>query len=459
MVGEHAVFNLSAARAGKSAEERAKAATKVLEKILESTPSGEPHAVAQGNNALVAWGDTAIVTLSSDDARIAGEESAEGFAQTVAAAIGDAVESEQQRGKIDKRVFSGSLVVLFGLIAFYLLRKTSEWAEQARGWLEERGDSLSIRVRQMEIVAPEVVETAALFALGALKWLVRFGILYAWLLTALSMFESTRGYTQRLTGWVLAPLSELTERVASTLPVLVVAALALVAIWILLRFVQLLFEAVARRETTLAWVPADLARPTSVLVRLVIVLAALIFAAPVVTGDTDGPLARTGLLALLSLGIAATPLVASALVGAINVFGRRLRVGDHVEVRQHRGRVTKLGLFELSLELQDTTELRLPHVVLTWSSLRLLGPQPALRIQLAVQPDAAITACESALTTAANDGFSHVRVTLARADRNALCFVVTARGQRLAQEGELLAKLVQGLRAQGIGLGVADDRS
>lgn len=458
-LGDRTVFTLGAARGSKSAEERAKNASHILAKILEKQTEGEVHAVEQGSGMLVVLGETTIVALNAEDARIAGEESVDSYAQTVVSAVSDAIDSERQRGKIDKRVFSASLVVFFGLIAFYLLRKTSEWAESAREWLEERGDTLSIRVRQMEIVAPEVVETAALFALGALKWFVRVGILYAWLLVALSLFESTRGYTQRLTGWVLAPLTELTERIASTLPVLVVAALALIAIWVLLRFVQLLFEAVARRETTLAWVPPDLARPTSVLVRLGIVLAALIFAAPIVTGNSDGPLARTGLLALMSLGLAATPLVSSALVGGINVFARRLRVGEHVEVRGRRGRVSKLGLFELCLELEDQSELRMPYVVLTWSSLRLLGTAPVLEVELAIAASANIVECEAALLAAASDGFSHAKVGLTRADGRALHFSVSARAQRLSQQPELLKKLVERLRAAGIQLGASDSHA
>jgi Mechanosensitive ion channel len=455
-LGERTVFTLNAPRGSKSAEERAQTASRILAKLVQRQAPGEVHAREQGNGMVVALGDTTIIALTGEDARLAGEDSADSYAQTVVTSITEAIESERQRGTIDKRVFSASLVVFFGLIAFYLLRKTGEWAESAREWLEERGDSLSIRVRQMEIVAPEVVETAALFALGALKWLLRFGIIYAWLVVALSLFESTRGYTQRLTSWVLAPLTELTERIASTLPVLVVAALALVAIWILLRFVQLLFEAVARRETTLAWVPADLARPTSVLVRLVIVLTALIFAAPVVTGNTDGPLARTGLLALLTLGLAATPLVASALVGAINVFGRRVRVGDHVEVRGRRGRVSKLGLFELCLELEDVSELRMPYIVLTWSSLRILGTLPLIEVELAVHPDASIAEAETALYQAGINGFTNVKIGLAGADCRALRFVVSVRAQRLSQRDELSKKLVEGLRAAGIKLGAVE---
>ncbi|HEX2731419.1 MAG TPA: mechanosensitive ion channel domain-containing protein [Polyangiaceae bacterium] len=453
MLAEHAVFTLSAPRGNKSSEDRARAASRVLQQALDKHVDADVHTLPQGNNIAIAIGDTTVVVLTAEDARLAQAESLEAYADGIADSVEEALESEQQRGKIAKRVFSASLVVFFGLIAFYLLRKTSEWAESAREWLETRGDRLAVRVRQLEIVAPEVAETAALFALGALKWLGRVGIVYAWLVLALSMFESTSGYTARLTGWVIGPLSDLTARIASALPVLVVAGLALVAIWVLLRFVQLLFEGVARRETTLAWVPPDLARPTSVLLRLGIVLSALVFAAPIVTGSADGALARSGLIALLSLGLAATPLLASALVGGVNVFGRSLRAGDHVEFTTHSGRIIKLGLFELGLELADGSEMRVPYLSFVWSRVRVLGAHPLLSVELSVVAKTPIASCEQALRTAAGRVGAGVSVELLSADAAGLRFRVAVRGQRLGQRSELLKNCLEAIGAAGIELG------
>ena len=114
----------------------------------------------------------------------------------------------------------------------------------------------------------------------------------------LSLFEATRGYTQKMTGVVVAPLSQLMTRLATALPLLVVAALAAVSVFVLVRFVGLFFASVARGETPLGWLPADLAAPTSVLLRSGIVIAALVFLAPIVTGDADGVVTRVGIIAI-----------------------------------------------------------------------------------------------------------------------------------------------------------------
>src|SRR5690606_24627071 len=118
-----------------------------------------------------------------------------------------------------------------------------------------------------------------------------------------------------LTGIVLTPLSSLMARVAKSLPMLVVALIAIAALAVLIRFVELFFAGVARGETRLGWLPPDLAPVTSVLLRAGIVLGALVFAAPVVTGDQDDAFGKIGVIALAALGLSSTPVLASALMG------------------------------------------------------------------------------------------------------------------------------------------------
>jgi small-conductance mechanosensitive channel len=254
------------------------------------------------------------------------------------------------------------------------MRKVGEVSERIRGWLEHLGDrALSVRVQRIELVTPAMLKSTALIANSLAKWLGQFGIFYTWLLLVLSLFEATRGYTQRLTGFVVTPFSQFAERLAIALPLLVVATIAALAVLILVRFVGLFFAGAARQETALGWLPPDLAQPTSVLVRIAIVVGSLVFAAPVVTGDPNGSLGRAGAVALIVIGLSGTPLFATGLVGAFVVFGRRLRVGEHVEFAGALGRIASINLLELRLETAERTELRLPHLLLLKSPLRGLA--------------------------------------------------------------------------------------
>lgn len=389
-LGDDVVFQLATAHHGRSPAERAKRAGEALEQLARESQLEDVRVELSADGALIASGPTAIVELGAEDARLAGDANVEAYASKTAAAIRSALASEQKRGRIAETVLSFSLVVFFALIALYLIKRVASIAERLRVWVEEHGDgAFAISVKNIELVRPAVLKSSALILLGLLKLVGQFGIFYAWLVVVLSLFETTRGYTERLTGFVLAPLSQLLGRSITALPLLVVASVAALTVFALVRFVGLFLASVSRRETVLSWLPADLAAPASVLLRAAIVVAALVFGAPIVTGSADGSLGRSGAILLVALGLAATPLFASALLGAVTLFGRRLVVGEYIQVRGSLGRIAAITLLELRLETSDRTEQRIPHLLLFGSALERLGLSPRLAVEVLVTGDAA----------------------------------------------------------------------
>jgi hypothetical protein len=233
-------------------------------------------------------------------------------------------------------------------------------------------------------VSPATVRSTAVVGVSAGRFIAQGGIAYAWLVVTLSMFDATRGYTQKLTGLVIQPLSQLMGRIALSLPLLFVLLIAAFAVLVLLRFIELFLQSVERRETHLTWLAPDLAAPTSILVRFGTVTAALLFLAPLVTGNQENALGQAGVVMIAALGLASTPILASALLGSVLLFGRRLRVGQHVEVGSARGRIIAINLLEVRIESADRTELRLPHLVSLRTPLRVLGLWPRLDVLVPV---------------------------------------------------------------------------
>ncbi len=259
-LGDSVVFSLYAARGDRPPEQRARAATKALSGIIEGAKGEDVRVTRQGDVAVVMVGQTPIVQLGETDAQIAGDSSLDVHAANVAAQLRRAIDTERQRSAIANLVFSISLVVFFALIAIYLMRKLGDIAERARIWLEERGEKgLTVRIRDIEVLSPATIQSTASIAVGLGKWLGQFGILYSWLVVVLSLFDATRGYTQRLTGFVLEPLSQMMTRFATSLPLLVILTIAGLAVFVVVRFVRLFFRSVERRETVVPWMPAELA--------------------------------------------------------------------------------------------------------------------------------------------------------------------------------------------------------
>lgn len=458
-LGDNVVFSLFAARGDRPPEQRARAATKALGGIIETARGEDVRVTRQGEVAVVMVGQTPIVQLGEADAKLAGDSSLDVHAANVAAQLRRAIDTERQRSAIAKLVFSISLVVFFALIAIYLMRKLGDFADRARVWLEERGEKgLTVRIRDIEVLSPATIQSTALVAVGLGKWLGQFGILYTWLVVVLSLFDATRGYTQRLTGFVLEPLSQMMTRLATSLPLLVILTIAGLAVFVLVRFVRLFFRSVERRETVVPWMPAELAGAASVVIRAGIVLLALMLAGPVVTGDDQGALSRVSVVALAALGLAAVPLLANGLIGTYVVFGRRLRVGQHVEIAGRSGRVAGLDLMEVRLEEWGLGELRFPHLYLLRQPTRVFGLRPRLSLDVVVAADEKPLAVLTLLEQVANRLGRDAQVELVHADLRGLVYRVTLSSDSLASRSELSLAVLDALSSDGIKLGLGESK-
>ena len=452
---EHAIFTLHVPRVDQSASDRARAASRALESVLDDPEKATAHVEEGPSNAVIFVGKTPIVSLGDADADAAGGDvSLHVYAASLASKIDDALRAERTRSAIAEHVFSFSLLVFSGLLAFLLVRRVGDISGRARMWVKANPDHIpALKLGTIEVVRPVAVRGAVSIGLALAHRIAQFTIVYSWLIFALSRFEATRDYTDRLAGFVLVPLSALIGRIGSSLPLLVVAAIAAVALGVAVRFVGLFFGGLARGETHVTWLPRDLAGPTSVLVRAGMVLASIVLAAPLITGTDDGSLSRAGVVALVALGLACTPVLACAAAGVPAVYGRHLRPGDFVEAGGRSGIVRDVTLLELVLEDAVGCEVRVPQLLGLWNPMRVLGSAPLASIEIIVDAAERPAKVEEALVGAALATCDRARVDLISIDLDGACWRISAvpkYGNGVAAVGDAVALA---MAERGIALG------
>ncbi len=453
-IRDRKVFVVRVPRNGQSAAQRAANATQALEHAVDDTESPGVRVKEDGDVAVVFVGESPIIQLGSADAEAEGDASLSIHAASIASKVQAAVAAERKRSALATTVFSISLLVFSALIVFLVLGKIGALVGKGRTWIAAHPERLpNVRVAGIDVIRPAALRGGVLVAIDASKWLLRLGVAYAWILLALSLFEATRAYSERLTGFVFAPLSALMGRAASALPLLIVGAIAALAVLLLVRFVGLFFGSVTRGETSLAWLPADLAPPASILVRGGIGLVALSLAAPLVTGSDEGALARTSAIALIALGLSVTPLLASAAVGTAVIFGRRLRVGEFVEVGGCKGIVRSLSLLEVSVEDSLGCEVRVPHLASLLHPTRILGKLPCIGVELVVSATAIPSKVMAVLSREAARVAERSTVDLISIDADGAHYAVVVFSANSRTRTLLLASISEALVNEGISLG------
>ncbi len=452
-VHERAAFALKVDRGGQSAAARAKAAGQALDAVVDRGDPPEARVEEGDGVAVVFFGTTPIITLGEEDAAASGE-TLHVYASTVASHAQESVRAEETRSSIANTVFAVSLLVFSGLLAFLLFRRVGEFAGRAAAWVKENPDRIpALRLRHIEVVAPNAVRGGVKIALGLAHLVAQLAIGYTWLLFALSLFAATRDYTERLTGFVLAPLWALVGRLGSALPVVVVASVAALAVGVLVRFVELFFESVGEGNTTLGWLPRDLAAPTSVLARAGIIVVSIVLAAPLLTGADDGAFSRIGVAVVAAIGLSSTPVLACVVAGVPIVFGRRLTVGDFVEVGAHAGRVMAVSLLSITLEATDGSELRVPHLIGLVKATRVIGRVPPMSLEIAIDPRESQARVRARLLAIAAPFTTRTKVELLSIDGESARYRLS--GCRIEGAGDLESSVVDTLHAENIALGGA----
>jgi small-conductance mechanosensitive channel len=453
-IRDRKAFSVRVARGGQSAAQRAASASQALERAVNDTDAREVRVAVNGDVAVLFLGESPIIQLGPDDATADGDASLGVHAAAVQAKLQTAVTAERNRKAYSQTALAISALVCSALVVFFLLGKVGGLENRMRAWIEAHPERLpNIRVAGIDVIRPAALRGGIVVAIDAMKWVLRLGAAYAWLLFALSLFDATRAYSERLTGFVFAPLSALMGRLASALPVLLVGAIAGLAVVLLVRFVALFFGSVARGETSLAWLPGDLAAPTSILVRAGIVLVALTLAAPLVTGTEEGVLGRASAIALIALGLSATPLLASVAVGIAVLFGRRLTVGEFAEVGGKAGLVRALSLLEVSLEDAHGCEVRVPHFASLLHPTRLLGKRRPVEVDLVVATGAEPAKVKATLEKIASGIGERSRVTFDWIDAEGAGYTVVAFSADADAKTALLTAITAALAAEGVGLG------
>jgi small-conductance mechanosensitive channel len=436
-IRERPVFEIRAPRGGRSAQVRARDASESLAHVLEQPGPDVVRIESREEGVAVLVGTTPIVVLTPDDARAIGTNDLSFYAAAAAQRIEAALKAERRRLQIQDSVFSFSLAVFITLLAFFALRLVGRLGGQLEDSLLADHERIpALRLGSVEVASRRAVRGAFRLGLRIGTRVLQLVVVYVWVLFLLSLFAATREYGTRLTGSVLRPTGEALGRLGAALPMLAVAALLALVVALVVRTLRLFFESIARGETHVRWISADLARPVGVLLRAALIVLAILFAAPLVTGGDSGALTRLATAVILALALGVVPLLASVAVGLPTVLGRTLRTGEMVEVGGREGKVREVTLLDVRLEDPEGAELRIPHLVAFLHPARSLGGVERRALEVVVDSAEDPSRVHSVLLEAAGSHASGSRAELVSLDARGARWKVSGihpdLGQRVA---------------------------
>lgn len=189
-------------------------------------------------------------------------------------------------------------VILFSAFLLILLCRGRQ---RLAHWLAARRERVpAIRFRGLELVSTERISRgiSTMISLGSLASVLFVSV--AALLLIFGQFPTTRRYAYQIYLWLWDPLVNIGKGIMGYLPNFFYILVIAVVTRVIIRAIGFIFDQAHRGAISLEpWIHADVARPTSQIIKAVLIILAIFFIAPLIPGT--GSTAARGISVILGL--------------------------------------------------------------------------------------------------------------------------------------------------------------
>jgi small-conductance mechanosensitive channel len=340
-VGGRTLFVLHSGVGSFTAQERAQAVNQRLDAILESPLARIEVGVERSDRGLrVVNVGQPIIAITEADAQ-AEKVSADVLANRWAATIQEALSAARAEGfrqTLWRRLLITGAVLAGAFLAFVILyrgrKRLLAWAESRRARVPE------LHFRGLVLLSAEQLYRWIVRVL----WLVYVGaqivVAGGTLLLVFEQVPATQSYARQVFMWIWTPLGKIFWGVVGYLPNLFYILVIIAVTRLVIRGLSFIFAQAERGVISLEpWIHRDVARPTSLILRAVLIVLALFFIAPLIPGT--GTTAAQGITVLLGLMISfgSTSTVGNIIAGVVLTYMRPFQIGERVKIGETTGDV------------------------------------------------------------------------------------------------------------------------
>jgi small-conductance mechanosensitive channel len=363
------ILTIHRAISGFSAEERAQAITRRLNRIAQNDAIAvEELAIqrnADDNSVFLSVGPEVLLTITEQDAK-ARRSTPQALGEQVLpkfkAAISRYREDREPR-QLARNLFSALLASLVFLASCGVILMTSG---QLFPWLARMIAARvpGIHVKEVEIISPAAIGAFWLQVLKLVRLVLLLALSFFYAAFNLRLFPWTRAVGESIMSYFYQSLELTLSAVANYLPnVFIVAIISFVAFYTL-RVVKPFFMALERGNLMIPGFYSDWARPTyNLLVILVLALAAIL-AFPYLPGFNSPAFQGVSVFLGLLLSLGSTSAITNVIGGIILIYTRAFRIGDHIRIGDVIGDIIETNFLAVRICTPANQVITIPNSTL-----------------------------------------------------------------------------------------------
>jgi len=237
---------------------------------------------------------------------------------------------------------------LFGRIARWLVRRSRQF-------------SAEIKVKNYRIFTPQRLMSVARQVLGILRWLVILLAIYFTLTFVFSIFPGTRGWANRLMGWVWEPLRNMALALVNYIPDLITIAVIIVVARLVARIFRFFSLEIERDILHIKGFHKEWAKPTYNIIRFLLYAFTFVVIFPYLPGSDSDAFKGVSVFLGILFSIGSSSAVSNTIAGLVITYMRPFKTGDWIKVNDVTGYVLEKNVLVTRLRTIHNEDITVPN--------------------------------------------------------------------------------------------------
>jgi len=308
------------------------------------------------------WRDRVLFSVTDLDAETE-NMSRKALAEKQLTVVKEALNKELKSKSIKNILLQAGLTILVVLIIYFLIKYINKLFVFTRKWLiNAKGRILKgIKFKGYEFLDTDRELKVALFLNSILRWVVIVIVLYLALPILFSIFPWTRGWAEKLFGYVLDPLSNVLTAIFNYIPNLFTIGVIYFVTRYVVQFVEFLAGEIEKGSFVISGFYPDWAKPTFGIVKVLMYAFMFIVIFPYLPGS-DSPVFQgvsVFLGVLFSLG--SSTAISNMVAGLVITYMRPFKIGDRIKIGELTGDVLEKSMLVTRIRTIKNEDITIPN--------------------------------------------------------------------------------------------------
>ena len=366
MLSNRPIAVLRARVMGRSPAERASAAARALEDLVDQRVDGPVEVRTFEAGRMISFGTRPVLVLTPLDVDDTAGETLDSAAEATVArlrvALAEAVEARTPT--LLAWAALQSLVVL-GLAAILLLAVIRGHHRIARRLIAAAEGQVS----RAGAGPLEVLRASRLFefwrtCVSIVALALSVVVVYSAVTFTLRRFPYTRPWGESMREFMLARISGLALDMVHAVPSLFTVLLIFLVARFVIRLMRLFFKAVEQGTVEVPWLHQDTAQPTRRLIATLLWIFAAVMAYPYLPGSGTDAFKGASVFIGLVISLGSSGLVNQMMSSFMITYSRSLRLGEFVRIGEIEGTVNHVGVLSTKVKTIRGEEVTIPNAVI-----------------------------------------------------------------------------------------------